>query len=97
MASMADGASSVTFTFDGAPIRAVPGQTLAAALMAEGVRTWSVTRRRGAPRGIFCGMGVCYDCLIVLNGRPNTRACLVRVEEGDVVTSQKGTGHGDLA
>jgi predicted molibdopterin-dependent oxidoreductase YjgC len=94
---MADDDTSVTFTFDGTQVRAVPGQTLAAALMSAGVRTWSVTRRQGTSRGVYCGMGVCFSCLIVLNGRPNTRACLVRVEDGDVVSTQKGTGHGELA
>jgi hypothetical protein len=94
---MSDRQDTVTFTFDGATLAAVPGQTLAAALLAADVRSWSVTRRRATPRGVFCGMGVCYDCLVVLNGRPHTRACLVRVEDGDVVSRQEGTGHGDLA
>jgi predicted molibdopterin-dependent oxidoreductase YjgC len=84
---------SVTFTFDGREMVAMAGQTLAAALMASGVRSWRDTRVSHSPRGLYCGIGVCYDCLITLNGQPNTRACLVTVRSGDIVRTQEGTGH----
>lgn len=86
----------VHVTVDGDEISARAGQTLAAALIASGRSAWRTTRMNGRPRGIFCGIGACFDCLIVLNGQPNTRACLVIVEDGDVVQSQEGTGHGQL-
>jgi len=77
----------VTFRFDGEPVAAQPGQTIAAALLADGRRVLRHTRGTGAPRGIFCGIGACFDCLVVVNGRPGVRACLVEAAEGDEVRS----------
>ncbi|WP_433573509.1 (2Fe-2S)-binding protein [Streptomyces sp. CA-251247] len=84
-------------TFDGRPVRALPGQSIAAALWAAGILAWRTTRKIGAPRGAFCGIGSCYDCLATVNGRPNRRACLLRARPGDTVTTQEGTGHAELA
>jgi 2Fe-2S iron-sulfur cluster binding domain len=83
------------FTFDGHPVGALPGQSLGAALLAAGYRSWRTTRVAGRPRGLFCGIGVCFDCLISVNGRPNERACMRPAEAGDVVTTQEGTGSHD--
>ncbi|MFJ4675022.1 MULTISPECIES: (2Fe-2S)-binding protein [Kitasatospora] len=85
-----------TFRFDGRPVPALPGQTLAAALWADGVPAWRTTRRGGRPRGAFCGIGQCFDCLATVNGRPNQRLCLLPAEHGDTVTTQEGHGHADL-
>lgn len=82
-----------TLTFDGREIDALPGQTLAAALWAAGVTSWRATRGAGRPRGVFCGIGVCFDCLVTVDGRPNQRACLVPARPGDVIRTQDGTGH----
>jgi predicted molibdopterin-dependent oxidoreductase YjgC len=82
------------FTFDGDPMTALPGQSVGAALLAGGVRTLRTTRVEGRPRGMFCGIGVCFDCLVTVNGRPNVRACLAPVGEGDDVRTQRGDGHG---
>lgn len=84
------------FLFDGRPTVYVEGQSVGAALTAAGVRSWRTTRVGGRPRGLFCGIGVCFDCLVTVDGRPNERACLVPVREGMAVTTQEGTGHGDL-
>ncbi|MEV7437745.1 (2Fe-2S)-binding protein [Streptomyces griseoviridis] len=84
---------SFAVTFDGREIRALPGQTVAAALWAAGVTSWRTTRDQGRPRGVFCGIGVCFDCLVTVNDRPNQRACLLPVEPGDTIRSQAGTGH----
>lgn len=84
-----------TVTFDDRAIDALPGQTVAAALWAAGVTAWRTTRRSGEPRGVFCGIGVCFDCLVTVNDRPNQRACLVRAQPGDVIRTQEGTGHDD--
>jgi len=84
-----------TVTFDGRSIEALPGQTVAAALWAAGVTAWRTTREGGRPRGVFCGIGVCFDCLVTVNGRPNQRACLVPVRAGDAIRTQEGTGHDD--
>jgi predicted molibdopterin-dependent oxidoreductase YjgC len=86
-----------TITIDGTPLEAEAGQTIAAALIASGRRSWRTTRARGAPRGAFCAIGVCFDCLATVNGTPNVRACLVTARAGDAVTSQDGTGHADDA
>jgi hypothetical protein len=86
-----------TIELDGEPVEAESGQTVAAALIAGGHRAWRRTRRDGRPRGAFCGIGVCFDCLATVNGRPNLRACLVEARPGDVVTTQEGAGHGDRA
>ena len=84
------------FHFDGEPVDYVSGQTLGAALTAAGRLSWRTTRLAGSPRGLFCGIGVCFDCLVVVDGSPNERACLVPARPGAVVTSQEGTGHGVL-
>lgn len=85
------------FTFDGSPIPAVPGQSIGAALIAAGRRSWRITRFAGEPRGIFCGIGICFDCLVTVNGQPNRRACLVLAGAGDEVSTQEGAGRADLA
>ncbi|MFF4211933.1 (2Fe-2S)-binding protein [Streptomyces sp. NPDC001796] len=87
--------SAFTVTFDGREIEALPGQTVAAVLWAAGVTSWRTTRREGRPRGVFCGIGVCFECLVRVNDRPNQRACLVPVRPGDVIRTQEGTGHAD--
>jgi hypothetical protein len=79
-------------TFDGQDLPALPGQTVAAVLTAAGVRSWRRTRNGSRPRGLFCGIGICYDCLLTLNGTPNVRACVATVRPGDRVESQEGTG-----
>ena len=83
-------------TLDGRAIEALPGQTVAAALWSAGVTAWRTTRAGGSPRGVFCGIGVCFDCLVTVNGRPNQRACLVPARSGDVILAQEGTGHDGL-
>ncbi|WP_019069841.1 (2Fe-2S)-binding protein [Streptomyces hokutonensis] len=84
-----------TVTLDGREIVAVPGQTVAAALWSAGVTSWRTTRVGATPRGVFCGIGVCYDCLVTVNDRPNQRACLVPLHPGDAIRTQEGTGHDD--
>jgi hypothetical protein len=84
-----------TITFDGEVVAVEEGQTVAASLIAAGHRSWRTTRGSGAPRGVFCGIGVCFDCLATVNGRPNVRACLATPRPGDVITTQHGTGHAD--
>ena len=79
----------VTILLEGEPVEAFEGETVAAVLLARGE---IATRRTagGEPRGIFCGMGVCFDCLMVVDGVPNTRACMTWVREGLDVRFQDG-------
>ena len=84
-------------TFDGESVPVEAGQTVAAALIASGRRSWRRTRRGGQPRGVFCGIGACCDCLATINGVASQRACLVEARPGDAVTTQEGAGHDDLA
>src|SRR5258708_15241035 len=71
----------VRLRFDGREIEALPGETIAAALAAAEIVAVRQARS-GAPRGPFCGMGVCFDCLVTVDGRPNQRACLTKVASG---------------
>lgn len=79
----------LTLTLDGRPVTAYEGETVATVLLAEG---HAATRRTatGAPRGVFCGIGVCFDCLVVVDGVPNTRACVTWVRAGMAVARQDG-------
>lgn len=79
----------ITITLDGRPVRAHLGETVATVLIAEGHAATRATVG-GAPRGVFCGMGVCFDCLVVVDDVPNTRACMTWVREGMDVRCQRG-------
>ncbi|HEU5157937.1 MAG TPA: (2Fe-2S)-binding protein [Streptosporangiaceae bacterium] len=79
--------SDFEITFDGRPIPVAAGQTVGAALIAAGIRSWRRTRVADRPRGLFCGIGVCFDCLVTVNDRPGLRACLVEARPGDVIRS----------
>jgi aerobic-type carbon monoxide dehydrogenase small subunit (CoxS/CutS family) len=79
----------VRFTFNGEPFKGVEGQSISAALMATGVREFRKTRFDGEPRLIFCGIGICFDCVVVVDGVANQRACLVEINDGAKIESQK--------
>ncbi|WP_062118066.1 FAD-dependent oxidoreductase [Aureimonas sp. AU40] len=84
--SVRDGAIA-TVTFDGRPLAAVPGESVAAALVAAGIRAQS-QGRDGSSRGHYCGMGVCHDCLVMVNGSAGQRACLTRIVDGQRIETQ---------
>lgn len=81
----------VRIMLDGEPAEAHLGESVAAVLMAQG-SAMTRTTVRGQPRGVFCGMGVCFDCLVVVDGVPNTRACMTWVRDGMKVERQRGLG-----
>ena len=66
---------------NGREVVAYEGETVLAALMAAGCRTLRRSLHRGEGRGALCGMGVCYECLVSINDRPNQRACMTPVED----------------
>ena len=80
------------FAFDDQPVPFVPGQNIGAALLAHGLSTLRSTRG-GRPRGLFCGIGVCFDCLVTVNGVANQRACQVLASDSLQVRTQEGTRH----
>jgi D-hydroxyproline dehydrogenase subunit gamma len=83
----------ISLTIDGRPSTAFLGESVAAALLADGTNDLSTrTTLAGDPRGLFCGMGVCFDCLVVVSGVPGTRACMTWVRAGMVVSRQDGAG-----
>ena len=61
---------------------AYTGETIAGALTAAGRRVFRHSEKRGGPRGVFCGIGICFDCLVTVDGQPSQRACLARVAAG---------------
>lgn len=75
---IAPGETTVTLTFEGRALTARRGETVAATLAAHGIKALRTTRS-GEPRGLFCGMGVCQECLVEIDGRPNRRACMTSV------------------
>ena len=75
---------AITISFDGTPIPALEGETIAAALSAAGIVAFRRTAS-GAPRGLHCGMGACFDCVVTVDGRIGQRACMTKVADGMVV------------
>lgn len=73
---------------NGQPIKAEIGVSLSTVLWTAGIRTLRHTDQSISPRGIFCGMGVCFDCLVMVNGKPKQRACLTIVEPGMQVRTE---------
>jgi len=78
---------SVSLTFDGAAVEAYLGESVAAALLAGDVRALRRTRGEGAPRGLFCAIGSCHDCLVRIDGSGPVRACLTPVRDAMTVTT----------
>ena len=83
--------SEIQFTFDDKTISAVSGQSVGAALLATNQRSLRKTRFNEDKRGIFCGIGVCFDCLVVIDGITNQRACIIEAKHGMKVQTQDGS------
>jgi len=83
------GAATLTLTFDGQPITALEGDSVAAAVLSSGLTATRTTVVAGAPRAPYCMMGVCFECLMEIDGVPNRQACLVPVRDGMVVRRQE--------
>ena len=85
-------AKTLRITVDGKKIKAREGEMIIAALLSAGIRVNRFTSKYNEPRGIFCGVGQCTDCVMIVNGIPNVRACVSPVEEGMVIETQYGEG-----
>ena len=88
----ADPGVEVEITVDGKPIQAFEGEPLAAAMIAAGIQMFRYTTKTHLPRGIFCAIGRCTDCMMIVDGIPNTRTCVTPVKNGMVVQTQDGLG-----
>lgn len=77
---------TVHITVDGEPVDVRDGQTIAGALLAAGQHSWRSAA--GKPRGVFCGIGICQDCLITVNGVEGVRACQRQARDGDRVQKE---------
>ena len=80
----------VTLWFEGNAVSAIEGESVAAAVLNAGIRPTRTTAISGAPRAPYCMMGVCFECLMEIDGKPNTQACMTEVQEGMQVTIQAG-------
>jgi D-hydroxyproline dehydrogenase subunit gamma len=78
----------VAVTIDGRPVEARAGDSVAAVLLAEGVAPTRVSAASGAPRAPYCMMGVCFECLVTIDGVGNRQSCLVPVGEGMAIETQ---------
>ncbi len=87
---LADAGTAVALTVDGKPVRARSGDTVAAALLLAGIDHCRTTPVTGAPRAPYCLMGVCFDCLVTIDGVGSRQACLVPVHDGMKVETQQG-------
>jgi hypothetical protein len=88
---------TIAISVDGRPVTCREGETIAAALIGAGEIAWRSTRRTAARRGLFCGIGVCFDCLVIVNGDGPLRACLVVAQPGDDIstgTVERADTHG---
>jgi predicted molibdopterin-dependent oxidoreductase YjgC len=82
----------VKIRVDGKEIEAFRGEPIAATLMANGIKIFRYTRKYRASRGIFCALGRCTDCVMTVNGIPNTRTCVTPVENGMEIETQNSLG-----
>lgn len=82
----------VTIEVDGKALAVYEGEPIAVALLASGRRILRRTKKRREPRGIFCAIGQCTDCIMTVNGIPNIRTCVTAIEEGMKVETQEGLG-----
>lgn len=90
-AEAGSGTDPVRATFDGEPISCPAGASVAAALISTGKRAWRETRS-GAQRGLFCGIGVCFDCIVEIDGESGQRACMIPLADGMDVRRAQGPG-----
>ena len=80
----------VTFTFDGKEVQGYEGEPISTALKAAGVMAHRYTAKTHEPRGVFCAIGRCTDCVMIVDGKPNIRTCITPLEAGMVVQTQYG-------
>jgi len=86
----------VTIYYGDRPIEALESEPIAAALINAGIRAFRKTPKLGTPRGIFCAIGRCTDCMMTVDGKPNVRTCITLVRDGMHVEFQEGLGRKEV-
>jgi predicted molibdopterin-dependent oxidoreductase YjgC len=81
---------TITLYFEGRPVAAHPGDSVAAALLGGGITVTRHTPVTGVARGPYCLMGACFDCLAVVDGRPSVQTCMTEVRDGMRIERQDG-------
>ncbi|QKY68784.1 (2Fe-2S)-binding protein [Lentibacillus sp. CBA3610] len=81
---------TVTLTYNGVDYEANEGESIAAALLANGIRILRYSEKGHEPRGIYCGIGHCYECRVNVDGDRSVRACITSVKDGMRVRAQSG-------
>ena len=84
-----EAAIAITMTLDDLPITAQPGDTIAAVVLAHSGDAFRATGK-DTPRVAYCMMGVCFECLLEINGRANVQGCMTLAEDGMVIRRQNG-------
>lgn len=87
---IAEKGEKVVFEFDGSTMEGYEGEPIAAALRANGVMAHRHTMKKGEPRGVFCAIGRCTDCVMIVDGKPNIRTCVTPLKAGMKVQTQYG-------
>ena len=82
----------VIIQVDGKSVPAYEGESIAAALIAFGIKVFRKTSRFDSPRNMFCGIGQCSDCSMIVNSIPNVRTCVTPVKSGMIIETQYGSG-----
>jgi predicted molibdopterin-dependent oxidoreductase YjgC len=82
--------ATIQIWFNDQPLSVPGGRSVAAALLAAGVRRFRATPVSGAPRAPYCMMGACFECLVEIDGMPSRQSCLVAVQDGMRIHSQEG-------
>ena len=83
----------VKFTYDGKTLEGYEGEPIASALRVAGVMAHRYTAKKHEPRGVFCAIGRCTDCVMVVDGKPNVRTCITPLAEGMTVETQYGVSN----
>ncbi|MER1939703.1 MULTISPECIES: (2Fe-2S)-binding protein [unclassified Castellaniella] len=89
--------AQITLELDGQPVAVPAGISVAAALLLAGLEAFHPSAVSQRPRAPYCMMGVCFECLVEIDGQPNQQSCLVTVQEGMVVKSMRMPGFAGLA
>lgn len=85
-------ANTLDVFLNGQKVQVVAGTTVAAVALSQGLRATRTTPVSGSQRAPFCMMGVCYDCLMIIDGKANQRACACYVKNGMQIETQQGVG-----